>query len=154
MNYLDVKLLHVLSSTLLFGAGIGSAFYLLFATINREPAAVALVTRAVVIADNLFTATTAIAQPLTGWYLVRLAGFAWDSRWLRWSIFLYVLALACWLPVVAIQLRLRSLARQAMLDGAPLPPAYWRWFRVWFALGVPAFFAFLGIFYLMVVKPG
>ena len=153
MNYLDVKLLHVLSSTLLFGTGIGSAFYLLFATLNRDPRAVAVVTRGVVIADNLFTATTAIIQPLTGWYMVHLAGLPWHSKWLRWSIILYVLALACWLPVVAIQVRLRRLAQQAMRDEVALPAAYWRWFRVWFALGVPAFFAFMGIFYLMVVKP-
>lgn len=153
MTYLDVKLIHVLSSTLLFGTGIGSAFYLLFATMQRDRSAVAVVTRGVVIADNLFTATTAIVQPLTGWYMVHLAGMPWSNRWLHWSIMLYVLALACWLPVVAIQVRLRRLAQQAMLAEAPLPPAYWRWFKVWFALGVPAFFAFIGIFYLMVVKP-
>ena len=153
MNYLDVKLLHILSSTLLFGTGIGSAFYLLFATLNRDPRAVAVVTRGVVIADNLFTATTAIFQPLSGWYMVHLAGLPWHSKWLHWSIVLYVVALACWLPVVVIQVRLRNLARQAMHDGVALPYAYWRWFRVWFALGVPAFFAFVGIFYLMVAKP-
>jgi len=77
----------------------------------------------------------------------------WASRWLHWSVILYVLALGCWLPVVAIQVRLRRLARQAMLAETPLPPDYWRWFKVWFVLGVPAFFAFIGIFYLMVVKP-
>jgi uncharacterized membrane protein len=153
VNYLDVKLVHILSSTLLFGTGIGSAFYLLFATMQRDPRAVAVVARGVVIADNLFTATTAILQPLTGWYMVHLTGMPWHSAWLRWSIALYVLALACWLPVVAIQLRLRRLAQQAMLAETVLPPAYWRWFKVWCALGVPAFFAFMGIFYLMVVKP-
>jgi uncharacterized membrane protein len=153
MNYLDVKVLHILSSTLLFGTGVGSAFYLLFATLSRDTRAVAVVSRGVVIADTLFTATTAIFQPLSGWYLVRLAGLPWHSKWLSWSIALYVLAMACWLPVVLIQVRLRKLARQAVLDGVPLPPPYWRWFGIWCALGAPALFAFLGIFYLMVVKP-
>lgn len=153
MNYLDVKVLHILSSTLLFGTGVGSAFYLLYATLTRDTRAVAVVSRGVVIADTLFTATTAIFQPLSGWYLVRLAGFAWHTRWLSWSIALYVLAIACWLPVVLIQVRLRNLARQAVRDGTTLPASYWRWFGIWCTLGAPALFAFLGIFYLMVAKP-
>ena len=36
MEYLIVKWLHILSSTLLFGTGIGSAWYLLFAVISRN----------------------------------------------------------------------------------------------------------------------
>ncbi len=153
MDYVTVKWLHILSSTFLFGTGIGSAFYLLFATISRDVRAVAVVTRTVVLADWLFTSTTALLQPLTGFYLIRLAGFPVTSTWIRWSIILYVLALACWLPVVWIQIRLRTLAREAMERNAPLPVAYWRYFWTWVALGVPAFFAFVMVFYLMVAKP-
>ena len=36
MEYLVVKWLHILSSTLLFGTGIGSAYYMLFASINKD----------------------------------------------------------------------------------------------------------------------
>jgi uncharacterized membrane protein len=75
MDYLTVKWLHVLASTVLFGTGIGSAFYLLLASLTGEPRPVAVVARIVVIADWLFTASTAIAQPLTGWGLVRQAGY-------------------------------------------------------------------------------
>jgi uncharacterized membrane protein len=48
---------------------------------------------------------------------------------------------------------MRDQAVQAAAIGHPLPPAYWRAFRLWVALGVPAFFAFVAVFYLMVVKP-
>ncbi|HYD59524.1 MAG TPA: DUF2269 domain-containing protein [Noviherbaspirillum sp.] len=153
MDYVTVKWLHILSSTFLFGTGIGSAFYLLLATISRDVRAVAVVTRTVVLADWLFTTTTAVLQPLTGFYLIRLAGFPVTSTWIRWSVILYVLALACWLPVVWIQIRLRKLAREAMERNVPLPLAYWRYFWTWVALGVPAFFAFVMVFYLMVAKP-
>lgn len=152
MEYLAVKWLHILSSTLLFGTGIGSAFYLLLASLSKDTAVVAKVSGYVVIADYLFTATTAVAQPLTGFWLVYLAGFPLSTAWLFYSVVLYVVAIACWLPVVAIQVRLRNLARDAAQRQAPLPPAYWRWFRVWVALGIPAFFAFVAIFYLMVFK--
>ena len=115
--------------------------------------AIAVVNRIVVIADWLFTATTIIVQPLTGYYLVRIAGFPMHSRWLAWSIGLYVLAAACWLPMVWLQMRLRDMAVEAARASTALPAQYWRYFRLWVVLGIPAFFAFVAIFYLMVAKP-
>jgi len=153
MEYLIVKWLHILSSTLLFGTGIGSAWYLLFASISRDTRAVAVVSRNVVRADWLFTATTMIVQPATGYYMAHLAGYPLGSKWIAWSLALYLVAAACWLPVVWLQLRLRDLAAAADASGAALPAQYWRYFRWWVALGVPAFFAFVAVFYLMVAKP-
>ena len=152
MDYVVVKWLHILSSTFLFGTGIGSAWYMLFANLSRDVRAIAVVSKYVVIADWLFTATTAVVQPATGFTMVHLAGYPITSHWIMWSIALYVLAGACWLPVVWLQIRLRDVAAAADRVGQPLPPAYWRYFGWWVALGVPAFFAFLAIFYLMVSK--
>ena len=153
MDYLTAKWLHILSSTILFGTGIGSAFYMLVASLNRDPRGVLLVVRYVVIADWIFTATTVVIQPVTGFYLVHLAGIPLGSRWIVWSTVLYLVAGACWLPVGWLQIRMRELARRAVADDAPLPPLYWRYFRIWCALGVPAFAALVAVFYLMVAKP-
>lgn len=153
MEYLLVKWLHVLSSTMLFGTGIGSAFYLLLATLGRDARAVATVSRYVVVTDWVFTATTAVFQPVSGFWLMHLAGgMPWTTPWIAWSLALYAFAIACWLPVVWIQLRLRHLSAEAAAANAPLPAAYWRFFRWWVGLGAAAFFAFLVIFYLMVAK--
>jgi uncharacterized membrane protein len=153
MAYLLVKWLHVLSSTLLFGTGIGSAFYLWVVSLHRDVHAIAVVARYVVIADWLFTATTVVFQPLSGFWLVHRARIPWQGGWVGWSVLLYALAVACWLPVVVLQMRMRDLAIHAAAIGHPLPAAYWRVFRIWMALGVPAFLAFVAVFYLMVVKP-
>ena len=153
MDYATVKWLHVMSATLLFGTGIGSAFYLLTVSLTRDPVAVAAVARVVVIADTLFTATTAVIQPLTGFHLAHLAGLGLETRWLLWSTALYAAAIACWLPVVVIQIRLRDLAAQARERRAPLPPRYWRNLLAWVLLGILALLAFVSIFYLMVRKP-
>jgi uncharacterized membrane protein len=48
---------------------------------------------------------------------------------------------------------MRDLAIAAVSDNAPLPPAYRRYYKLWFALGWPAFIGVLAVFYLMVVKP-
>lgn len=151
--YLVIKWLHVLSSTLLFGTGLGSAFYLYCANRTRQVAVIAAVTRHVVLADWLFTATMAVFQPLSGLYLAHNAGYPLTSGWILASAGLYILAGACWLPVVWLQIRMRTLAGAADAAGNTLPPLYWRYARYWAALGVPAFSAFIVIFYLMVARP-
>lgn len=153
MEYLIVKWLHILSSTFLFGTGIGSAFYMLFTSLSRDVRAIAVVSRFVVRADWIFTSSTIVIQPLTGIYMIYLAGYPWSSGWIMWSIALYFLAGACWLPVVWIQLRMRDMAQVAARDGAELPQQYWRYLRLWVTLGIPAFVALVIVFWLMVAKP-
>jgi uncharacterized membrane protein len=153
MDYVTVKWLHVLSSTLLFGTGIGSAFYMLKASLTRDSTVAYFVVRQVVIADWLFTATSVVAQPLTGFYLAQKAGMSLLSDWLLWSIVLYLVAGACWLPVVWIQIQMRELARHAATNQLALPAEYWRYFRIWVALGIPAFVSLVIVFYLMIAKP-
>ncbi|HEY0065390.1 MAG TPA: DUF2269 domain-containing protein [Telluria sp.] len=153
MEYLIVKWLHILSSTFLFGTGIGSAFYMLFTSLSRDVRAIAVVSRHVVLADWIFTATTVVVQPVTGIYLIHLAGYPFQSAWIMWSIALYFLAGACWLPVVWIQLKMRDMAQVAARDNSALPAQYWRYLRIWTVLGIPAFFALVVVFWLMVAKP-
>ena len=153
MEIIIVKTLHILSSTLLFGTGIGTAFYLLVSSWSRDAHVVANVARYVVIADWIFTATTIVFQPLSGIYLARLMGLSLLTPWLYWSIVLYLVASRCWLPVGWLQIRLRDIAIDAAERGVELPPSYASHLGCWAALGVPALFSFLAIFYLMVAKP-
>ena len=153
MEYMIVKWLHILSSTFLFGTGIGSAFYMLFTSLSRDVRAIAVVSRHVVLADWIFTSTTIIIQPVTGIYMMHLAGYPWTSKWIMYSIGLYFVAGACWLPVVWIQLKMRDMAQVAARDGTDLPALYWRYLKIWVTLGIPAFIALVIIFWLMVAKP-
>jgi uncharacterized membrane protein len=153
MEYLVIKWIHILSSTLLFGTGLGSAFYMFFASRTRDPRVISVVVRYVVIADWLFTTPTVILQPLSGFYLIHLAGYPLTSTWIWWSIVLFLIAGAAWLPVVWMQVRMREMARDAMRIGAALPEKYWTFLRAWVSLGVVAFVALVVVFYLMVMKP-
>lgn len=153
MDYAVVKFLHILSSTFLFGTGVDTAFYLLFASRGRDPRVVAAVARLVVAADWLFTATTIVFQPLSGLYLAHRLGVPLGTPWLYWSIVLFVIAALCWLPVVWLQMRLRDLAVAAAREGTPLPLRCDGYLGAWAALGVPALVSFLTIFYLMTAKP-
>jgi uncharacterized membrane protein len=153
MSYLLAKWLHILSSTLLFGTGLGSAFYMFFASRTRDPNAIAVVVRHVVIADWIFTTPTIVLQPLTGFYLMHLAGMPLTTPWILWSVVLYLMAGAAWLPVVWMQIRMRDMATAAANCRGPLPAKYWQFLRIWVALGVIAFAALVAVFYLMVAKP-
>ncbi len=152
-TYLVLKWLHIVSSVLLVGTGLGSAFYMFFANRSGSVAAQAVVSRLVVRADWWFTMPTALLQPLTGFALAHMAGWPLHTPWLALSLVLFVFAGACWLPVVWLQIRMAALAAQAQREGTPLPPLYARYQRWWEGLGYPAFAAMVVVFYLMVNKP-
>lgn len=152
-GYVLVKLVHVLSAAVLFGTGAGIAFFMVRARRTRDPSIAAAVGRMVVLADFLFTATAVVVQPVSGLALIHLQGYRLDEPWLLASYALFLLVGACWLPVVWIQQRLTRLAAAAAAQGEPLPAAYDRLYRLWFALGWPAFAGVIGIYVLMVSRP-
>ncbi|MEG0923240.1 MAG: DUF2269 domain-containing protein [Comamonas sp.] len=152
-TYLLLKTLHILSSVLMVGTGFGSAFYMFFANRSGNVQAQAVVSRLVVRADWWFTTPSIIIQPVSGIAMMHLAGWPLTTPWLALSIVLYVIAGACWLPVVAMQIRMAKLATVAADSNSPLPDEYHRLAHRWERLGYPAFVAMLGIYYLMVNKP-
>ena len=151
--YLLLKTLHILSATLLFGTGLGSAYYALRAWRSGNLQVIATTFRHLVTADWLFIATSAVFQPLSGLALAKVAGWPLNQFWLLWSAGLFVFAGLCWLPVLWLQIRVRNMAAKALRDGTKLPQRAHLYMRIWFCLGWPAFIAFIAIFWLMVAKP-
>ena len=153
MTYFFLKFVHVIGAAVLLGTGAGIAFFMLMAHLTGKPAVIAAVARIVVIADFLFTATAVIVQPITGVMLVYYVGYAFTDGWILWSIVLYVITGAFWLPVVWMQMRMRDLSQNAVLRGTALPREYHTLFWWWFAFGFPAFASVLAIFWLMIARP-
>jgi len=151
--YFLLKFLHVIGAAVLLGTGAGIAFFMLLAHRTGDAKVIAAVARIVVIADFLFTATAVVAQPVTGILLAREVGYSLAEGWIALSMILYVVTGLFWLPVVWMQARMRTLAAAAAEAGAPLPAAYHRLYRWWFAFGFPAFAAVLAIFWLMIARP-
>lgn len=153
MDYLTIKWLHILSATFMFGTGFGTAFYMFFTNRSHNVQAIAVVTRWVARADWWFTTPAVIIQPLSGVWMMQLAGYPLSSPWLMWSLALYVLAGLCWLPVVWLQLQMRDMAQIAAANNNALPERYWRFERIWTVLGFPAFTGLIVVYWLMVNKP-
>jgi uncharacterized membrane protein len=155
MDYIYLlKLIHVLGASVLFGTGIGIAFFMLMAHRTGHAGVIAVTARFVVIADLIFTASAVVVQPVSGFALAWAIDLSpLREPWIVVSIAIYILVGLCWLPVVFIQMRMRDLANDAAINGKPLPDRYRRLFRIWFALGWPAFAGVIAIFVLMIWQP-
>ena len=151
------KTAHILSAAVLFGTGLGIAFFTWFGYRHAMRAgdigAMRATLRLTVVADAWLTAPAVVFQAVSGVVLVMLLGWPLWSAWsvAVWSLFLFTGA--CWLPVVWIQLRMRDVAEEAARYEIALPPRYFRLFRIWFRLGWPAFAGVIAIFALMIWKP-
>jgi uncharacterized membrane protein len=152
--YVLLKGIHIISSTVLFGTGLGTAFFKWIVDRAGSVSAIRVVSEKVVLADWLFTSPAIVVQAVTGISLARLMGFPLTQGWVAYAIGLYCVAGLCWLPVVWLQIRMRDVARASDLHAAPLADIYWAYARVWFWLGVPAFLSLVVVFWLMVAKPG
>lgn len=144
---------HVLGACTLIGTGAGIAFFMLMAHRSGDVRVIAHTARIVVNADMLFTMSAVIVQPISGMLLAHGTGWPLDTPWIVASIGLYLLIGAFWLPVLWMQARMRDLAMAAMQSDTPLPDAYYRLYRWWFACGFPAFGAILIIVWLMLARP-
>ena len=148
-----LKFIHILAAAVLFGTGLGIAFFTWMAHRTGDVATIAAVAPVVVVADAVFIATAVIVQPVSGVLLAWSVGYSLLDGWIAASLILYVLVGVCLLSVVGIQIRMRDLARAALKNTAPLPPEYRRLYVIWFWLGWPAFAGVLAIFALMIWKP-
>lgn len=154
-TYAVWKSVHILSAAVLFGTGIGIAFFAWFgyrrALDKRDIFGLRSVLRLTVIADSWFTAPAVLLQALSGFVLMHLNSWPLHSPWFVVVFSLFLLTGALWLPVVVIQIVLsREADRAAAIDH--LSTRFHRLFIGWFALGIPAFCIVVVMFFLMVVK--
>lgn len=151
--YYFFKTLHILSAAVLFGTGLGIAFFMLRSRFTSNLQEKYYAARMTVLADYVFTLPAIVLQPLSGFALIHLTGLKGTESWLALSYLLYVVAGLCWLPVVWIQIQIKEMCRQALVSQIALPARYYRLFKIWFILGWPAFFSLVLIVYFMVAKP-
>ena len=152
MEYLTVKWIHIISATIVFGTGLGSAWYWLMAHRQRNIAVRAEITKQVVKADWFFTTPAIVLLLISGAWMVDTAKYPLESGWIAVSLILFVIAAAAWIPVVGLQTAMRN-ELQRVLRGKKLSAHYSKCQRLWLVLGWIAFPATIVIFYLMVSKP-
>ena len=135
--YPILKLIHIVSATILFGTGIGIALFSLWSHLSNDIRIIAYTFKKTVIADLIFTTPAVIIQPISGLLLVYYQGY---------DLF------ETWLSIAYIQIRnIANFTLNKKLQ--KLPDQYYKYFYIWFILGWPAFLSLIVIFILMIYKP-
>ena len=151
-HYLIFKLIHILAAVVVTGTGAGIAFFMFMANRSNNPQAIYVTAQHVILGDWVFTTPAVITQIITGVYLMNMQGYSFSAPWFYWVMGLFTFIGACWIPVLRIQYKLRELAKLSV-DAKNVTPEFKSLMRTWTLLGIPAFIAILGIFWLMVFKP-
>lgn len=148
MSYPLLKLIHILSATLMIGTGLGSAFYLYFTYKRATIETVRVVLKLVILADTIFTTPSVFVQLITGWMLSSMLGLAY-TNWFWVVISTSVIIFVLWVRAAFIQLRLSRLLKEEN----EISEKFHSLMRTWFYLGIPSFLGSLFLYYLMVYKP-
>ncbi len=152
LDYQLLKTIHIVSSTLLFGTGLGTFFFMLMANRSNSVEALRVTAQTVVLADWIFTTPAVVIQLITGVLLMNLMGFSFTSVWFIVIILLFCFVGSLWVPVVKIQIELRDIIK-TLPEGEPLPLRFKQLMQKWTYMGYPAFGTVVVIFALMVYKP-
>jgi uncharacterized membrane protein len=148
-----VRLVHVVSSALMFGVGVGSFWFMVTAARSNDPAAIAITTRNAVRAEWFIAAPVALIQPTTGYLLMLQLGYSLHSSWFAAVAVLYIIAGMCWVYLVKTELKMRDVAAGHSVASV-LSPEFGLLFQRWTRLAIGSFAGVLAIFGLMVFRPG
>jgi len=148
MDYHILKLIHIVSATLMIGAGIGSAFYLFLSYKRYEASTLKDVLKLVVLADSVFTAPSVVIQFITGLILSEMLNLT-STDWFWLVLGVSGVVLVMWLRAAFLQIKLRKMLER----DNEVTAEFHHLMKVWFYLGVPSFLGALYLYYLMVYKP-
>lgn len=152
MDYFALKLIHLISLTLLFGTGTATAVLMVLSYRTGNSQICKITSRLVVTADWFFTTPSFFIQPISGYFLMKTMGLSFTSGWFVAIAIAYGIMSIAWFPVVWIQIRLRDVAAE-LKPGDALPAMYHRYMGWWQLLGLPAGLAVIFLTIIMVYKP-
>ena len=128
--------LHILAAVIFMGNIITAAFWKVRADRSGSLESIAGTSRAVLLADYIFTGPGIVGLLVTGILMVGITG--WDrfqEMWLGISLALLILTGIIWAgALIPLQLRMVRLSREGLASGS-LDPAYRRTSRLWSMFG-------------------
>ena len=152
MDYLTLKLLHILASVFLFGTGIGIAFYLHVANRSGDADVIRLMSTNAIGADLLFTLPGYLIVASTGVLMFHELQLVHGSLWFAAVCALFLFFTVLWVRGLLKVWRLRPLIRKVK-RGAPLAAGVSSAIRQRCLGDIAAFMALFLVFILMTFKP-
>lgn len=149
-----IKFVHVLAAAAMFGTWLALAFFMALAHRSRNTSVVAVTAQFVVRVELTVVAAAIALQPVSGFPLAWAIGLDPLSEfWIDLSLLFYAAIVACWVVALRIEMRIRDLARAAVLDARRLSDDYRRLFRIWSLLAGPILIGMAVVFALMIWQP-
>jgi uncharacterized membrane protein len=149
-----IKFVHVLAAAVALGTWLCLAIFMLLAHRSGTTSVVALTSQFVVKVEMMVMAAAFAAQPISGFPLAWAIGLSpLGEFWIVVALVLYAVILACWLAAVRIELRIRGVTREAVLNAVPLSALYRRLFRAWCLLAGPILVGMVAAYALMIWQP-
>jgi len=151
---LAIKSVHVLAAAAMFGTWLGIAAFVLLAHRSGNTSVVAVTAQFAVRLELVVMIGAFALLLVSGFPLAAVIGLSpLDEFWIIIALVLYAIVAAFWIAIVRVEIRIRNLAKQAALVGAPLSDDYRHLFRVWLALALPILAGMIGLILVMVWQP-
>lgn len=150
--YLPLRLIHIVSATVLFGTVIAMAIFMWRAHRSDDLGLMAGTTRFLVFAGWTLVVPTIIVQPLTGAILVYAAGYDSFGGWIAVALGFFSVVLGLWLAIFRLQVKIRDMTEDTLYRDIPLV-GYRRRARLCLSLHWPLITVFLTVFWLMIFRP-
>jgi uncharacterized membrane protein len=149
-NYLLFRILHGLATLLFFGGLAGLAWYGWRAFRSGDAARIGAQLRHILLFGVPLLILVAVSLPVSGWWMVDLAGLPLGQAWLLGGAILYLFGCIAWLLLFG---RLARLREQALDASGPMSPPVQRSLRFGAAYGLFGLLLFGAVVALMVTKP-
>lgn len=152
-HFLQIKILHGVATVLLFGGLLGLAFYAWRSWRTGDAARVARGFKRVRLIGWPLLGLSLLALPVSGWWLVHLAGWPLGQSWLLFGACLYLLGCIFWLVLAGRLARVQHQAGAAETAGAALSEQTLREIKVGLVMALLGAASFIAVAVLMVSKP-
>jgi len=147
-----IKIIHVVSSILLLGVPLASAFYLFRAHRQQDLLILQQAWNTQLWLHGFFVVAAGIVQLISGFTLVFLKGYHLSEPWGVGSLTGFFIATLCWLPMIFLQIKCREQVGQAVTTSVILPKSYYRQMIISYLLGLVAVVCLVAVYYLMVLQ--
>ena len=148
-----IKFVHMIAMAVMFGTWTCISLFMLFAYRSRNTSVAAVTVMFAVRAELMLMAPALALQPLAGFPLAIAIGDRLDEYWFEVSVAIYAGVVVAWLANLVIELRMRTLTREAALNSKALPASYRHLFYAWSAITAAGFAGMIAIMALMIWQP-
>jgi uncharacterized membrane protein len=109
MWYNTIKIIHVISASILLGTSLSLALLTFLCYANKQITLLKKIFSAPITIILLTITIAGFIQPISGFLMVLLHGHNFTMTWIAEAFFSFGLTAFCWLPLAYFQLKIRTL---------------------------------------------